>query len=59
VLTWCPGAGSTSWRQGKGPKGLVSQIQQVFFEKQTFNRFLPAKRFVDFSFLCTRFVSAI
>ena len=60
VLTWCRGAGSASWRQGKGPKSSVSQIQQFFFEKQTFNRFLPAKRFAEIIFLeCTRFALAL
>ena len=51
VLTWCPCAGSISWRQGKRPKGLVSKIQQFLVDKQTFTRFLPAKRFADSFFM--------
>ena len=52
-LTWCPGAGSISWRQGKGPKGVgCRRFSNFSFEKQTFKRFLPAKRFANFIFLC-------
>ena len=46
VLTWCRGAGSASWRQGKGPRGfgvadsaifrLKSKPSTAFFSSKTF-----------------------
>ena len=60
VLTWCPGAGSISWRQGEGPKGVGVADSAIFhFEKQTFNRFLPAKRFTNFIFSPNRFTCGV
>ena len=51
-LTWCPGAGSISWRQGQGPKGLVLQIQQFFICKANLQKLFASKTFHEFHFLC-------